>query len=181
VLAGVVGAQHGHGHPAHDAADVDHPALAALAHRGQEGPGHGQQPEHVGVEQRPEVTLGHRLQRAREGEAGVVDQHVEPAAAGPALDQPAGGLDRVRVGHVQRQRLHPAAGVAVQGGQGVGPAPAGQDQVAGPGQAQGRVPADARGGAGDQDGEWCRLHDFAAEFLHRSAEEAAASPVIPGW
>jgi hypothetical protein len=85
------------------------PALAALAHGRQERPGHRQQPEDVGVEQLAQVPLGQRLQRSREGEAGVVDQHVQPAAAGPALDQLPGRLHRGRVGHVKDHRLQPAA------------------------------------------------------------------------
>src|SRR4029453_4246255 len=36
VLAGVVGAEQRHGHPAHDAAHIDHPSPATLAHRRQE-------------------------------------------------------------------------------------------------------------------------------------------------
>jgi hypothetical protein len=129
--------------------------LAALTHRRDKRSGHRQEPEHVGVEQLPQVALGQRLQRAREGVAGVVDQHVQATPAGAALGQRPGGPDRGRVGHVECHRFQPAAGpapgLAGQGGQGVGAAAAGQDQVPGPGQAQGRVPADARGGPGDQD------------------------------
>ena len=79
--------------------DVDH-APARLAQRGERRGGHAPRAEQVDVDHRERVVVGRGAGRLREPEAGVVDQHVEPAEPLDRLGHRA--VDVGLVAHVAR-------------------------------------------------------------------------------
>ena len=127
---------------------------AARAHLREERARHGHQAEHV-------VSYCARMSASvmssvgpSDAVAGVVDEHVDAAAAGARVDSVclARGdrsgvgdveLDSVSMAAPSRRGLERASALSLR--------PAGEDTVAALGEVQRRVTADARGGAGDQD------------------------------
>ena len=115
--------------------DVDHPT-ARFAQRGQRRRRHPPRADQVDVDHRERVVVGRGAGRLRQPEAGVVDQHVEPAELADRLGD--GLVDRLLLAHV--------AGEDVGTGQQVQPEHAGAALAQ---HRRGRR-ADAAGRAGEQ-------------------------------
>lgn len=146
-----------------------HLVRGSCAEQGQEGVGDGDLPENVGLELFVERARAHELERAGFRIARVVDQRVERGAR--LFDRGLDRGDRVRdvllVGDVDLEELE----VLSRRGVGLGHelvkvgllASRGKDEEPVFGEGLGRVEADPRAGAGDDDralahGEGARLH-----------------------
>ena len=129
--------------------DVDHQASAALQQEGQEGAGDGKGADQVRRQRLVPVRDRRRGERLHVSDPGVVDDDVDAAARAPrALAQLRHGfLPR----HVGLDDVHRGARFAGQLAQGVGRAGRGDDAHPPGGEAKAQRPADARGGAGDDD------------------------------
>src|SRR5690606_21435161 len=83
--------------------------------------------------------------------AGVVDQHVDAAAAAAGVDFGAGGGDRRLVGDVEGDAVDAAPALLLERGERLAAAARRVDLVAARGQVERGDPPDAGGRAGDQD------------------------------
>ena len=110
-LGGPVHAHAREGDTADHGAQVDHAPGAPGPHRGKEGPRHAQQPEHVRLELVLDGLAGERLDRAAQGVAGIVDQHVEPVARGELIDRSDGGGHACIVDDVEGYRHDSRLGI----------------------------------------------------------------------
>ena len=110
-LAGDVGRAVGEREAGQHRADHHHPAVAALAHPGQQQLGEVHRTQHVDLEQPLERTERQVLQRAALGLPGVVDQDVGVQVLGGERAHEA--VDRVRVAQVERPVAHPFDPVGV--------------------------------------------------------------------
>jgi hypothetical protein len=99
----VVGAGEGKGNATADRAEEDDPARP-LANQRQQRLGNGDLPGQVDLDLTAEVLDRHRLQWARQADAGVVDQAVEAGASQLAREQLSGRGDRLGIGDVEHQR-----------------------------------------------------------------------------
>jgi len=146
-LGGVVIAAAGEADQPTDGGKVDDAPLAPGAHARQHRLGHGDEPEHIGLEHGPDFGVLALLDGGEIAVAGIVHQHVDPAEASLGLAHDGRHL----AGHVDVQRgdqrrfregFEFPQGSAIPGGHHRPPAP-GQD-------APGQVPAEAGGTAGDE-------------------------------
>jgi hypothetical protein len=103
VLGRVVGAASGEDELAAHRADVDDPSAAGAPHPREHQLAHAHEPEHVGLELRPQGWHRQRLERAGLAVAGVVDQRPDRAVL--CFDRGDGGLHRALVGDVEGEGL----------------------------------------------------------------------------
>ncbi|CAB4924196.1 unannotated protein [freshwater metagenome] len=145
-------------------ADADDPAALALLaqlHRG--GAGAGERAAQVGGDDRVELLVGHLPQRGVAQDAGVVDQHVQPAELGDgAVDQRLGGLAGPD-GHDLGDGAAPVGGDRVDGGlRDLGVHVVDHDGGAAAGQLLGVGEAEAPAGSGDDGDLAGQLHGFSS-------------------
>ena len=161
-LAGGIGGLARRGHDAVDARQVDDARLVGLAQQRQEGARQAHHGMEVDLHEPVEIVLGHLLEAAAQGHAGVVDQQVD--AAVDHADGGGQGAHRGAVGDVDlvQAGAHAQCARFPGGGIGRGGVDVAQGQVAGAArQRQRDGAADAAAGAGD--------HGHAVPELHGSA------------
>src|SRR5262245_115267 len=103
VLGARIDAHERRGYQSQDRADVDDQARTLLPHAWQHGMDHAQDTDDVGVEQRLRLADACFLDGADEIDAGIVNQHVDPAYSATQLFN--AGLDRNLISDIQRYDL----------------------------------------------------------------------------